>query len=160
MIQYRNPKNYDLVEEALIKAGRTDLIGFDQHCLIRPRRVAQQIHMSRQRTHQNQPGKGPSKTMPTAEVLRTEHETREGESGKEMGKIRILADSTCDLTPQMLQQYGVQIVPLNIVLNDKAYQDGVEIGPDEIYAWSEAHKTTPKTSAMTLGAAPGSTQYL
>lgn len=89
--------------------------------------------------------------MPTAEVLRTEHETREGESGKEMGKIRILADSTCDLTPQMLQQYGVQIVPLNIVLNDKAYQDGVEIGPDEIYAWSEAHKTTPKTSAMTLG---------
>ena len=61
--------------------------------------------------------------MPTAEVLRTEHETREGESGKEMGKIRILADSTCDLTPQMLQQYGVQIVPLNIVLNDKAYQD-------------------------------------
>ena len=59
LIQYRNPKNYDLVEEALIKAGRTDLIGFDQHCLIRPRRVAQQIHMSRQRTHQNQPGKGP-----------------------------------------------------------------------------------------------------
>ncbi len=85
--------------------------------------------------------------------MRTEHETREGESGKEMGKIRILADSTCDLTLQMLQQYGVQIVPLNIVLNDKAYQDGVEIGPDEIYAWSEAHKTTPKTSAMTLGAA-------
>ena len=32
------PKNYDLVEEALTKAGRTDLIGFDKHCLIRPRR--------------------------------------------------------------------------------------------------------------------------
>ena len=38
LIQYRNPKNYDLVEEALTKAGRTDLIGFDKHCLIRPRR--------------------------------------------------------------------------------------------------------------------------
>lgn len=38
LIQYRNPKNYDLVYEALTKAGRTDLIGFDKKCLIRPRR--------------------------------------------------------------------------------------------------------------------------
>ena len=38
LIQYRNPKNYDLVEEALIKAGRTDLIGYDKKCLIRPRK--------------------------------------------------------------------------------------------------------------------------
>ena len=37
LIQYRNPKNYDLVVEALTKAGRTDLIGFDKKCLIRPR---------------------------------------------------------------------------------------------------------------------------
>lgn len=37
LIQYRNPKNYDLVFEALTKAGRTDLIGFDRHCLIRPK---------------------------------------------------------------------------------------------------------------------------
>ena len=37
LIQYRNPKNYDLVKEALIQAGRTDLIGFDKKCLIRPR---------------------------------------------------------------------------------------------------------------------------
>lgn len=40
LIQYRNPKNYDLVLEALTKAGRTDLIGFDKNCLIRPRRLA------------------------------------------------------------------------------------------------------------------------
>lgn len=37
LIQYRNPKNYELVEEALKKAGRTDLIGYDKKCLIRPR---------------------------------------------------------------------------------------------------------------------------
>jgi len=37
LIQYRNPKNYDLVYEALTKAKRTDLIGFDKKCLIRPR---------------------------------------------------------------------------------------------------------------------------
>ena len=39
LIQYRNPKNYNLVKEALIKAGRTDLIGFDKKCLIRPREM-------------------------------------------------------------------------------------------------------------------------
>lgn len=38
LIQYRNPKNYDLVYEALTKAGRTDLIGYDRKCLIRPRK--------------------------------------------------------------------------------------------------------------------------
>ncbi|MBR1770507.1 MAG: YgiQ family radical SAM protein [Lachnospiraceae bacterium] len=37
LIQYRNPKNYELVREALIKAGREDLIGYDKKCLIRPR---------------------------------------------------------------------------------------------------------------------------
>ncbi len=39
LIQYRLPRNYDLVYEALNKAGRTDLIGFDRHCLIRPKRT-------------------------------------------------------------------------------------------------------------------------
>ena len=38
LIQYRNPKNYDLVHEALTIAKRTDLIGFDKKCLIRPRK--------------------------------------------------------------------------------------------------------------------------
>lgn len=44
LIQYRNPKNYDLVKEALIKAGRTDLIGFDKKRLIRPRRTENRSH--------------------------------------------------------------------------------------------------------------------
>ena len=37
LIQYKNPKNYDLVHEALVRTNRTDLIGFDKKCLIRPR---------------------------------------------------------------------------------------------------------------------------
>jgi hypothetical protein len=40
LIQYRNPANYELVEEALRKAGRTDLIGHGPKCLIRPRKQA------------------------------------------------------------------------------------------------------------------------
>ena len=36
LIQYRDPKNYDLVMEALKKTGRMDLVGYDKRCLIRP----------------------------------------------------------------------------------------------------------------------------
>lgn len=39
LIQYREPKNYELVKEALLKAGRQDLIGFDKKCLIPPRKM-------------------------------------------------------------------------------------------------------------------------
>ena len=39
LIQYRDPKNYDLVMEALRKEGRMDLVGFEKHCLIRPRKI-------------------------------------------------------------------------------------------------------------------------
>ena len=41
LIQYRNPKNYELVLEALKVADRMDLVGFDKHCLIRPRQMKQ-----------------------------------------------------------------------------------------------------------------------
>ena len=43
LIQYRNPNNYELVKEALLKSGRKDLIGFDKKCLIRPRQTAQAV---------------------------------------------------------------------------------------------------------------------
>lgn len=43
LIQYRNPDNYDLVMEALKKAGRMDLVGFGEKCLIRPRRFASEL---------------------------------------------------------------------------------------------------------------------
>ena len=46
LIQYRNPKNYELVKEALLKTGREDLIGFDKKCLIRPRNMSNQTQNS------------------------------------------------------------------------------------------------------------------
>ena len=57
LIQYRNPKNYELVVEALQKAGRTDLIGFDKNCLIRPRNNDRYG----QRSQNGQSGQGKSK---------------------------------------------------------------------------------------------------
>ncbi|MBP3541664.1 MAG: DegV family protein [Clostridia bacterium] len=64
--------------------------------------------------------------------------------------IKITSDSTCDLSPELIARYDVGILPLNIVLDDKSYQDGRDISPDEIYAWSDEHNTTPKTSACSV----------
>lgn len=49
LIQYRNPKNYELVEEALRKTGRMDLIGFDKHCLIKPGKIKDKTEVNPKR---------------------------------------------------------------------------------------------------------------
>ena len=50
LIQFKDPKNYDLVKEALVKAGRTDLIGFGKECLIPPRKLAGKKPSSQRKT--------------------------------------------------------------------------------------------------------------
>ena len=64
-----------------------------------------------------------------------------------MGKIKILSDSTCDITPAQREKYDIGIVPLCIILNDESFYDGVDITPKEVLEWSNKNKTTPKTSA-------------
>lgn len=62
--------------------------------------------------------------------------------------IRIITDSTCDLTKELAEQYDIQMVPLRIVLGEKEFLDGVDISPDEIYAWVDKNEDTPKTAAV------------
>lgn len=62
--------------------------------------------------------------------------------------IKIVSDSTCDLSKELIEKHDIQIVPLHIVLGEKEYLDGVEITPDEIYAWADENEDTPKTSAV------------
>ncbi len=64
--------------------------------------------------------------------------------------VRIIADSTCDLSQNLIDKYNITIIPLHIVLGDREYRDLTEIQPDEIYAWSDANKVTPKTSATSV----------
>ena len=64
--------------------------------------------------------------------------------------VKIISDSTCDLSKELVEQYGVEILPLHIVLGEKEYEDGKSITPDEIYKWSDDNKTTPKTSAPSI----------
>lgn len=62
--------------------------------------------------------------------------------------IKIVSDSTCDLSKELVEKYDIQIAPLHIMLGEGEYLDGVEITPDEIYAWADANEDTPKTSAV------------
>lgn len=68
-----------------------------------------------------------------------------------MGNIRIVADSTCDLDDRLRKEYQISIIPLNIVLDNNSYMDGLEITPDEIYRWSDRVGKTPKTASPQLG---------
>lgn len=64
--------------------------------------------------------------------------------------VRICSDSTCDLTDELIKEFGITIIPLHIVLGDKEYRDRVEISQDEIFEWADKNKTTPKTSAVSV----------
>ena len=62
--------------------------------------------------------------------------------------IRICSDSTCDLSDEIIERYGITIIPLHIVLGDEEYRDRVDIGQAKIFEWADRNKTTPKTSAV------------
>lgn len=65
--------------------------------------------------------------------------------------IKITADSTCDLTPELLDRYDVELVPLSVILNDKLLKDGLEVTPDDLYRHVEATGNLPTTSANSVG---------
>lgn len=62
--------------------------------------------------------------------------------------VKIIADSTCDLSKELIEKYDISIIPLHIICQDEDYLDGVSMNPEQIFEWSEKNKTTPKTSAV------------
>lgn len=61
--------------------------------------------------------------------------------------IKIISDSTSDLSQELLTRYDIEIIPLHIILGEESYRDGMDITPDRIYAWAQENKTVPKTAA-------------
>ena len=64
--------------------------------------------------------------------------------------IKILSDSTCDLSPELVKKYDIGIIPLYVRLGDKEFLDGVDITPDDIYKWSDETEKTPGTAAPSV----------
>ena len=65
-------------------------------------------------------------------------------------KIKITADSTCDLTKELIEEYGIEIVPLYIIDGDKTYVDGVDIQPQEIFGLVAASGRLCSTAAVSV----------
>ena len=65
-------------------------------------------------------------------------------------KILIASDSTCDLSPELISQLGIKILPLGVALGESQFTDGVDITPDEIYAHYNKCGELPKTSAVNI----------
>ena len=61
--------------------------------------------------------------------------------------VRILSDSTCDLSPELIERYDIKIIPLYVRLGDAEYRDGIDITPEDLYKWSDENNATPKTAA-------------
>jgi DegV family protein with EDD domain len=68
--------------------------------------------------------------------------------------IKIMADSTCDLSTEILEKYDISLAPLTINIDDKVYRDRIDITPDEFYSIIE-NLEKPPTTAM-----PSPTEYL
>ena len=62
-------------------------------------------------------------------------------------KIRMTADSTCDLTPELLRKYNIGIVPLSVIINGEVFHDGVDVTPRDIFRAAEAGKSV-RTAAV------------
>ena len=67
--------------------------------------------------------------------------------------VKIIADSTCDLSQKLIEKYDITILPLHVVLGEEDYLDGKNITPEDIYEYSDRYKTTPKTAAPGIGEA-------
>ncbi|MBR2974483.1 MAG: DegV family protein [Clostridia bacterium] len=61
--------------------------------------------------------------------------------------IKITADSTCDISKEIAQKYGFELMPLSVALGENDYLDGVTITPDDIYKYYEETKNLPKSGA-------------
>ena len=66
-------------------------------------------------------------------------------------KIKITADSTCDLSVEQLRQHNIDILPLTIAMGGQTYLDGLELQPAQIYEYVDGGGELPKTSAVNIG---------
>lgn len=62
-------------------------------------------------------------------------------------KVIITCDSTCDLSPELVERYSIPVNPLFVVLSGSPLKDGVEVKPDDLYDYVEATGSLPSTTA-------------
>lgn len=63
--------------------------------------------------------------------------------------VRIIADSTCDLSQELLNRYGITVIPLFVSLGDESFRDGVNITAADVFRYVDGGGGLPKTAAVT-----------
>lgn len=66
-------------------------------------------------------------------------------------KIKLISDSTCDLSKELIEKYDIAIVPLYVMIDDQMRKDGVDMTPEDIYDYVERKGVLPSTSAGSIG---------
>lgn len=66
--------------------------------------------------------------------------------------VKIIADSCCDLSPELIEKYDIGIIPLNVLVNNQNYLDGVELSPEQLFEAVKTSGELPKTSAPSVAA--------
>lgn len=65
-------------------------------------------------------------------------------------KIKLISDSTCDLSKELIEKYDIEILPLFVGVGDKNLRDGVEITPEDIYDYVDKSGKLPTTAAPNI----------
>lgn len=66
-------------------------------------------------------------------------------------KIKLISDSTCDLSPELVKKYDIEILPLYVTIGEEHLLDGVEVTPDDIYDYVDKSGKLPSTAAPNIG---------
>ena len=64
-----------------------------------------------------------------------------------MGKVKIFSDSTCDLSPELVAQYDIGVVPVYVRFGDQVYRDGIDLTVEELYPKVDELGELPATAA-------------
>jgi len=65
-------------------------------------------------------------------------------------QVKIIADSTCDLTPELIEKYDIQIIPLYVTMGEENYKDGVNVRTEDLFRYSDTTGQIPKTAAASV----------
>ena len=65
-----------------------------------------------------------------------------------MNRIAIVTESSANLPPEVVEEYGIHVLPLRIIWNGQVLRDGVDITPQEFYARLRTDHHTPTTTAL------------
>lgn len=68
-----------------------------------------------------------------------------------MPTIKITCDSTCDLSPELCERYHISVIPMRVALGERSCRDGVDVKPEELFAYVGDTGKLPTTSAISFG---------